>query len=117
MEVKIGDQAITTLPFSLKEDKSSDPYSPKKTFVREGPWRELAYFSSPIDKPDVPIEFNWWMSLREVPPGVKRPMCTVHVIQAARRLRQPDRRSCQTMSTGSSSRPSWCNRRARACNG
>src|SRR5207247_6434519 len=39
MAVKIGDQAITTLPFSLKEEKSTDPYNPKKTYVREGPWR------------------------------------------------------------------------------
>lgn len=81
MAVKIGDQAITTLPFSLKEEKSSDPYNPKKTYVREGPWREMAYFSSDIDKPDAPIKFNWWISLRELPPGVKRPLCTIHVIQ------------------------------------
>ena len=80
MKIKAGDQAITTMPFSLKEEKSSDPYNPKKTFVREGPWREMAYFSSPIDKPDTPIKFNWWISLRELPAGVKRPLCTIHVI-------------------------------------
>jgi hypothetical protein len=80
MAVKVGDQAITTLPFSLKEEKSSDPYNPKKIFVREGPWREMAFFSSPINKPDTPIKFNWWISLRELPPGVTRPLCTVHVM-------------------------------------
>ena len=86
MLIKLGDQSITTLPFSLKEDKSSDPYNPKKTFVREGPWRELAYFSSPIDKPDVPMKFNFWMSLRELPPGVKRPMVTVHLLQGGQEI-------------------------------
>jgi hypothetical protein len=81
MAVKVGDQAITTLPFSLKEEKSTDPYNPKKTYVREGPWRDMAYFSSPIDNPDTPMRFNFWMSLRELPPGVKRPLCTIHVTQ------------------------------------
>jgi hypothetical protein len=80
MTLMVGDRAITSLPFSLKEDKSSDPYNPKKTYVREGPWRDMAYFSSPIDKPDVPMKFNFWMSLRELPAGVKRPMVTVHLL-------------------------------------
>jgi len=83
---RLGDQTITTLPFSLKEEKSSDPYNPKRTFAREGPWQAMAYFSSPIDKPDSPILFNWWMSLRELPPGTKRAMCTVHVMQGAQEI-------------------------------
>jgi hypothetical protein len=86
MTVKAGDQAITTLPFTLKEEKSSDPYNPKKTYVREGPWRELAYFSSPVDKPDAPMKFNWWMSLRELPQGVSRPQCTIHLIQGGQEI-------------------------------
>ena len=86
MSVKLGDSAITTLPFSLKEEKSSDPYNPKKTFVREGPWREMAYFSSPLEKPDAPMKFNWWISLRELPPGVKSPQCTVHVLQGGQEI-------------------------------
>jgi hypothetical protein len=86
MQVMVGDQPITRLPFSLKEDKSSDPYNPKRTFVREGPWREMAYFSSPIDKPDVPMKFNFWMSLRELPAGLKRPMVTVHLILAGEEI-------------------------------
>jgi len=86
MAVKLGDQAITTLPFSLKEEKSTDPYNPKTRYVREGPWRDMAYFSSPIDNPDSPIKFNWWMSLRELPAGIKRPMCTVHVMQGGQEI-------------------------------
>ncbi|MEK6324130.1 MAG: hypothetical protein AABN33_21035 [Acidobacteriota bacterium] len=86
MAVKVGDRAITTLPFSLKEEKSADPYNPKKTYVREGPWRDLAYFSSPIDNPGAPIKFNWWVSLRELPAGVSRPLCTIHVIQGGQEI-------------------------------
>ena len=80
MALKAGGQSVTTLPFTLKEEKSSDPYNPKKTYVREGPWRDLAYFSSPIDKPDAPMKFNFWMSLRELPDGLKHPMVTVHLL-------------------------------------
>lgn len=86
MTVKLGEQAITRLPFSLKAEKSADPYNPKMRYVREGPWRELAYFSSPSDKPDTPIRFNWWMSLRELAPGVKHPLCTVHVIEGGQEI-------------------------------
>lgn len=84
--VKLGDQTITALPFSLKEENSTDPYNPKRTFVRDGAWRDVAYFSSPIDKPDTPIRFNWWISLRELPAGLKRPLCTVHVMHGGQEI-------------------------------
>jgi hypothetical protein len=37
MAVKIGNETITKLPFSLKEQVSSDPFNPGKTFIRDGP--------------------------------------------------------------------------------
>ena len=86
MSVKLGNQSITSVPFTLKEEKSQDAYNPKKTFVREGPWRDLAYFSFPVDRPETQITFNWWMSLRELPTGVTRPLCTVHVMQGGREV-------------------------------
>jgi hypothetical protein len=86
MAIKLGDQAITKVPFSLKEEKSADPYNPKSRYVREGPWRELAYFSSPVDKPGAPLAFNWWMSLRELPPGISRPLCTIHLMQGGQEI-------------------------------
>jgi len=86
MAVKLGDQAITSLPFSLKEEKSSDPYNPKKVYVRDGPWRDMAYFSYPIEKPDAPMKFNWWMSLRELPTGITHPQCTIHLIQGGQEI-------------------------------
>lgn len=86
MAVKLGEQTLTSLPFSLKEEKSADPFNPKTRYVREGPWRELAYFSSLLEKPETPIKFNFWMSLRELPAGVKSPLCTIHVMQGGQEI-------------------------------
>ena len=80
MAVKIGNETITTLPFSVKEQVSSDPFSPGKTFVREGPWKDLAFFSVVTEEADAHLQFNWWMSTRELPDGMKRPKVTVHVL-------------------------------------
>jgi hypothetical protein len=80
MAVKIGNETITTLPFTLKEQVSGDPFKPGKTFVREGPWREIAFLSTITDEPDALLTFNWWMSTRELPAGMNRPKVTVHVL-------------------------------------
>lgn len=80
MAVKIGNETITKLPFSLKEQVSSDPFAPGKTFVREGPWRDLAFLAVIPDDPEAHLQFNWWMSTRELPAGMSRPKVTVHVL-------------------------------------
>ena len=80
MAVKVGNEAITKFPFSLKEQVSSDPFNPGKTFIRDGPWRDLAFLSNVTDDPDAHLQFNWWMSTRELPPGMRRPKVTVHVL-------------------------------------
>lgn len=80
MAVKIGNDTITKVPFSLKEEISSDPFKPGKSFVREGPWRDLAFAAVITDEPDKPLQFNWWMSTRELPAGMNRPKVTVHVL-------------------------------------
>ena len=79
MAVKIGNETITKFPFSLKEQVSSDPFAPGKTFVREGPWRDLAFLAV-TDEADAHLQFNWWMSTRELPAGMQRPKVTVHVL-------------------------------------
>ena len=86
LSVEINGQAITTLPFSMKRDASSDPFNPKNTFVREGPWRDLGYFSVETDRPDSHLEFNWWTSLRELPPGTKNPLVTLHILHGAQEI-------------------------------
>lgn len=80
MAVKIGNETITTLPFTLKEELSSDPFKPGKTFVRDGPWKDLAFLSTVTDEPEALLHFNWWMSTRELPAGMTRPKVTVHVL-------------------------------------
>lgn len=80
MAVKVGNETITTLPFSLKEEVSSDPFKPGKTYVRDGPWRDLAFLAVITDEADAHLQFNWWLSTRELPAGMTRPKVTVHVL-------------------------------------
>lgn len=86
LSVQIDGQPITTLPFSMKREASNDPFNPKTTFTREGPWRDLAYFSVRTDEPDSHLEFNWWTSLRELPAGIKRPLVTMHILHAGKEI-------------------------------
>lgn len=80
MSVVMDGQAITMLPFSLKEEVSADPFRPGRRFVREGPFRELAYFSVLPDDPGGQVQFNYWLSLRELPPGAKNARVTIHLL-------------------------------------
>jgi len=86
MAVKIGNETITRFPFTLKEQTSSDPFSPGKQFVREGSWRDLAFAAVLTDDPEARIQFNWWMSTRELPPGMTRPKVTVHVLNNGKEI-------------------------------
>ena len=86
LSVKVDGQAITSLPFTMKREASNDPFNPKNTFVREGPWRDLAHFSVRTDEPDSHLEFSWWTSLRELPPGTKNPMVTLHLIYGGQEI-------------------------------
>ena len=80
MAVKIGGETITTLPFSLKEQVDNDPFNPGKKFVRDGLWSDLAFFSTITDDPDAMLHFNYWMSTRELPAGMRRPKVTLHLL-------------------------------------
>ena len=80
MAVKLGAETITTLPFSLKQEVSTDPFNPSKKFVRVGPWSDLAYFSVITDDATAMLHFNYWLSTRELPPGMNRPKVTLHLL-------------------------------------
>ena len=86
MSVEVGGNVITSLPFTLKEEKNNDLFNPKKKFLREGPWRELGFFSVPVDEANGYVSFSWWMSLREMPTGADRPLCTVHIMQGGQEI-------------------------------
>ena len=79
MSVVLDGQTITSMPFTLKEESSTDPFNPVKQFVRDGPWRDLGYFSVVPDDPNGEVRFSWWMSTRELPAGMKRPHVTIHL--------------------------------------
>ena len=80
MAVKLGNETITTLPFSLKQEVSTDPFNPSKKFVRDGSWRDLAFFSVITDDANAMLHFNFWLSTRELPPGLNRPKVTLHLL-------------------------------------
>jgi hypothetical protein len=80
MQVVVADQTLTAMPFTLKEENSADPFNPGKKFVRDGSWRDLAYFTVVPDDPNGEVTFNWWFSTTELPAGVKRPRVTIHLL-------------------------------------
>ena len=80
MSVILDGQTITSMPFSLREDNSADPFNPGKKFVRGGPFPDLAYFSVVPDDPNGEVTFNWWMSLREIPGAAKNAKVTLHLM-------------------------------------
>jgi hypothetical protein len=86
MSVRLGGETITSLPFSLREQASTDPFQPGRKFVREGPFGELAYFSVVPDDPEGEVHFNWWMSLRELPAGTKDARVTIHLLANGQEL-------------------------------
>jgi hypothetical protein len=87
LSVNIDGQPITTLPFQMKREASNDPFNPTTTFVREGPWRDLAYFSHRPEEPDSHLEFSWWTSLRELPPGSpQRSLVTLHILHGGQEI-------------------------------
>ena len=86
LSVQIDGRPITTLPFSMKRETGTDPFNPTTAFVREGPWRDLAYFSDRPETPDSHLEFSWWTSLRELPPGTKNPMVTLHLLYGGQEI-------------------------------
>lgn len=87
LSVQIDGQPITTLPFTMKREASNDPFNPTTTFVREGPWRDLAHFSHRPEEPDSHLEFSWWTSLRELPPGSPpRSLVTLHILHGGQEI-------------------------------
>jgi hypothetical protein len=79
--IQVDGETISALPFSMREERSTDPFNPTRRFTREGPWKDLGFLSIRVDDPEGHVSFNWWTSLRELPAGVRRPLLTVHVMR------------------------------------
>jgi len=79
MSVIVDGQTMTSMPFTLKEENSSDPFKPGKKFIRDGLFGGLAYLSVVPDDPNGEVTFNWWMSLREIPGGANSRV-TIHLL-------------------------------------
>lgn len=87
MVVKLGSEEITRLPFSLKLEASTDPFNPKKTFYREGPWNSLAYLAAATEKPDDALRFCFWVSQQEIPGAKnKQQKASVHLLRGSQEV-------------------------------
>ena len=86
LTITIGDDVVTRLPFTLKVEPNADAFDPPKKFRREGPWRDLAYFSIPLNFATANLDFNWWMSLRELPIGMTNPLVAIHLLKDNREI-------------------------------
>jgi len=65
--VKLDGQAITSIPFSIEERKSGDPFNPQTKLTREGPWSGLGYLTASAEKPGEALRFNWWCRVGDLP--------------------------------------------------
>jgi hypothetical protein len=74
------------MPFTLREEVSSDPFTPGRKWVREGPWRDMAFFSALPDDPSAQMYFNYWLSTRELPAGMKAPKVTIHLVAGGKEV-------------------------------
>jgi hypothetical protein len=79
--IKVNDEVVSALPFSMKEEKGTDPFNPTRRFTREGPWKDLGFFSNRVDDAEARVSFNWWTSLRELPNATGRQLLSVHVMR------------------------------------
>jgi hypothetical protein len=71
----------------LKLEASSDPFNPKKTFYREGPWSSMAYLAAAIDKPDEALRFCFWVSQQEIPGTQnKQQKLSLHLMRGAQEV-------------------------------
>jgi len=84
MSIVVDGQAITSMPFTLRDETNSDPFNPGKKFVRGGPFPDFAFFSVVPDDPNGEVTFNWWMSLREMPGKDAR--VTLHVMNNGKEI-------------------------------
>ena len=56
-----GNQVMTQLPLSVYKEKHDDEFDPRTAWYTSGPWSDLAYVFSRLDKgQDATVEFRMW---------------------------------------------------------
>lgn len=86
IKIQVDGETVSTLPFSMREEKGTDPFNPTRRFTREGPWKDLGFLSVRVGDPEAKVSFNWWTSLRELPAGTRRPLLTVHIMRGGEEI-------------------------------
>lgn len=90
MTVTVGGQPVTAAPFTLKMEAGKDVFNPQKKFTRDGPWRSLGYLFVPVERPDDALHFTFWVSTSELPAGMARPKCTLHLVRGSQEVAVSD---------------------------
>lgn len=61
IEVMLDGKSVGLLEFTLTKSGGDDPFDPKPTWILDGPWSDLAYFTHPVsDANQQRINFHYW---------------------------------------------------------
>jgi hypothetical protein len=85
LRVTVAGKEITRIPFKMAVQNSGDPFNPKSTFTRQGPWSKLGFISVNPERPDDAISFNWWANTGEMPGG-KGGKMTAHILKSGNEI-------------------------------
>ncbi len=85
LRVTVAGKEITRIPFKMAAQNSGDPFNPKSTFTRQGPWSKLGFISANPERPDDAIAFNWWANTNEMPGG-KGGKMTAHILKSGKEI-------------------------------
>lgn len=65
--VRVNQQEVTALPFTMRVETSGDPFNPGKAWYRDGLWNRTGFLSVRSDDADKLVSVNLWTSLQEIP--------------------------------------------------
>ncbi|MCX6602633.1 MAG: hypothetical protein NTV52_03485 [Acidobacteria bacterium] len=88
MSVEINGKEISAYPFSLKAEQGGDPFNPKNSLVRTGPWSKAAFLIGPVEDNGASVEVGIWLSTRELPEYVPRKQVpyTLHLMTGGKQM-------------------------------
>jgi len=62
MSVEMNGKEISAYSFSLAAEQGGDPFNPKNSLVRTGPWSKAAFLIGPVEDTGQSVEVGIWLS-------------------------------------------------------
>ncbi len=62
MSVELNGKEISAYSFGVKAEKGSDPFNPKNSLVRTGPWSTAAFLIGPVQDKGDSVDVGIWLS-------------------------------------------------------